>query len=338
MVPSLQFSTLPCVTSFYGSSSRSYHLKPRLEKASVAFALCNLLNLSSLSFFDFITIFRLWCVLKFGLNRSYLTKSCKPVPMDIDLSTSVDVNNCHGLYIHTPESTQNLSVDKLGNNVTQFLNIQDDKDVVPGSKPPHGKYEKYFSNPTFICSIESTLSPGASVEAITVNEPTPCDNLKSVHPTCSHPPSLPTAWKPVSAMKGSREKRGVTPPQKLTVKWAPDVYDPVPTSVSHTVTNRNNKPQRQTKKNTKSKQKNGNKSSRGSGSKYKDKKQGRKRGGDSSTAGFKLPEQEEEAVGDGDYGLPPPAAMEFHVGNPDQFCGTGFLNRYDANQICVYFW
>ncbi|XP_052626815.1 uncharacterized protein LOC111914920 isoform X3 [Lactuca sativa] len=264
--------------------------------------------------------------------------SCKPVPMDIDVSTSVDVNNCHGLYIYTPESTQNLSVDKLGNNVTQFLNVQDDKDGVPGCKPPHGKYEKYFSNPTtFICSIESTLSPGASVEAITVNEPTPCDNLKSVHPTCSHPPSLPTAWKPVSAMKGSREKRGVTPPQKLTVKWAPDVYDPVPTSVSHTVTNRNNRPQRQTKKNTESKQKNGNKSSRGSGSKYKDKKQGRKRGGDSSTAGFKPPEQEEEVMGDGDYGLPPPATMEFHVGNPDQFCGTSFLNRYDTNQVLFVF-
>lgn len=29
-------------------------------------------------------------------------------------------------------------------------------------------------------------------------------------------------------MKGSRKKRGVVPEVKLRVKWAPDVYDPVP--------------------------------------------------------------------------------------------------------------
>lgn len=38
-------------------------------------------------------------------------------------------------------------------------------------------------------------------------------------------------------MKGSREKeRGSQ--MKLTVKWAPDVYDPVPTLLSHTVKNK----------------------------------------------------------------------------------------------------
>lgn len=236
--------------------------------------------------------------------------------MDIDVSSSVDVNNCHGLYIHTPESTQNLSLDKLGSNITQFLNIQDDKDGLPASKSPHGKYEKYFSNPTTSpFSIKTISSQGASLEAMTSKNATPCDNQKF------------TAGKPVSAMKGSREKRGVAPPQKLTVKWAPDVYDPVPTSVSHTVTN--NKPQRQTKKNSKSKQKNGNKSPRGS--KYKDKKQGRKRGGNSSAGSFKPPELEEEVVVD--YGGPPSTAKEFHVGNPDQYCGTSFLKRYDMDQV-----
>ncbi|KAI3738414.1 hypothetical protein L2E82_28445 [Cichorium intybus] len=294
MVPSLQFFTLPCVTSFYSGSSRSNRLKPRLEK---------------------------------GDRRVKTASSCQLMPMDIGVPASVDVNNCHGLYV-TPESIQNLSVDKLERDVPTFLNIQDDKDGVPGSKLPQGKYEKCFSNPTtFPFSNKSTSSPGESLEAITGKESTPCDNPKSVHPTSSHSPSLPIASKPVSAIKGSREKRGETPPQKLTVKWAPEVYDPVPTSVSHTVTN--NKPQKQTKKSSKSKQKNGNKSS--SGSKYKDKKRGRKRGGTSSTAGFKPPEQEEEVVVD--YGMPPPTAMEFDVGNPDQFCGTSFLKRYDTNQV-----
>ncbi|KAK4756665.1 hypothetical protein SAY87_006792 [Trapa incisa] len=44
-----------------------------------------------------------------------------------------------------------------------------------------------------------------------------------------HPP-----LKPASSMKGSREKRGVTK-IGLRVTWASDVYDPLPTSVSHAV-------------------------------------------------------------------------------------------------------
>ena len=47
-----------------------------------------------------------------------------------------------------------------------------------------------------------------------------------------HSSSLPTACKLISAMKGGREKEGI-PPKKLSVSWAPDVYDPPPTSVSH---------------------------------------------------------------------------------------------------------
>ncbi|OIW13229.1 hypothetical protein TanjilG_02363 [Lupinus angustifolius] len=45
---------------------------------------------------------------------------------------------------------------------------------------------------------------------------------------------LPAPSTLVSAMKGSREKQG-RPQLKLTVKWAPDVYDPVPTLLSRTV-------------------------------------------------------------------------------------------------------
>lgn len=50
---------------------------------------------------------------------------------------------------------------------------------------------------------------------------------------CMRSMSLPAeSSKPVSALKGSREKEGV-PPRKLSVSWAPDVYDPPPTSLSH---------------------------------------------------------------------------------------------------------
>ncbi|KAG1338241.1 hypothetical protein COCNU_04G005470 [Cocos nucifera] len=39
-------------------------------------------------------------------------------------------------------------------------------------------------------------------------------------------------------MKGSRKQQGLLPKMKLSVKWAPDVYDPPPTSESHTVKGR----------------------------------------------------------------------------------------------------
>ncbi|XP_047171674.1 uncharacterized protein LOC124839792 [Vigna umbellata] len=82
---------------------------------------------------------------------------------------------------------------------------------------------------------------------------------------CSAPAKL------VSAMKGSREKeRGSQ--IKLTVKWAPDVYDPVPTLSSHTVKHKKHQKPRMRK----SEKKNGKKSqkvsySRRSSSSSKDK-------------------------------------------------------------------
>ncbi|XP_074567787.1 uncharacterized protein LOC141824402 [Curcuma longa] len=45
----------------------------------------------------------------------------------------------------------------------------------------------------------------------------------------------PCTTKLISAMKGTREQLGMQPNKKLSVKWAPDVYDPPVTSESHTV-------------------------------------------------------------------------------------------------------
>ncbi|XP_004495014.1 uncharacterized protein [Cicer arietinum] len=57
---------------------------------------------------------------------------------------------------------------------------------------------------------------------------------QSPHQSYSCSASQKAPQKLVSAMKGSREKLG-GPLMKLSVKWAPDVYDPVPTLSSHTV-------------------------------------------------------------------------------------------------------
>lgn len=91
--------------------------------------------------------------------------------------------------------------------------------------------------------------------------------------------SLPTASNLVSALKGSREKEGL-PPRKLSVSWAPDVYDPPPTSLSHYP--KKKVQQQYTKSNKKyGKGKQKGKTARGGGSGPKDKKHYRKMGGKS---------------------------------------------------------
>ncbi|KAJ1416872.1 hypothetical protein SESBI_17029 [Sesbania bispinosa] len=98
---------------------------------------------------------------------------------------------------------------------------------------------------------------------------------ESPHQSYPYSVSLPAPPKLVSAMKGNREKQGRAQ-MKLTVKWAPDVYDPVPTLLSHTVKSKKHQKSR-IKKSEKKNGKKGHKvnySKRGSG---KDKKQYRNR-------------------------------------------------------------
>ncbi|GJY45152.1 amino acid permease 6-like protein, partial [Tanacetum coccineum] len=127
---------------------------------------------------------------------------------------------------------------------------------------------------------------------------------------------------------GNREKRGAAPAVKLIVKWAPYVYEPIPTSVSHVGIN--NRSSRHSKKNSRNKQKSRKKSSRGS--KGKDKKYVRKHGGNSSNIGYMFPEHEKQMV---DFrGHKPklkPGGIDLHVGNPGRFYGSNVLKRYGTS-------
>lgn len=106
---------------------------------------------------------------------------------------------------------------------------------------------------------------------------------------------------------------------KLTVKWAPDVYDPVPTLMSHTV--KNKKPQKSRKK--KNEKKNGKKGQKGNSSRGgsgKDKKQFRKVGGtsDLSYKSLDTPDKVIEASTELD-------ALDVCI--QDSYCGTSFLKK-----------
>uniref|UniRef100_A0A2P2LYR1 Uncharacterized protein n=1 Tax=Rhizophora mucronata TaxID=61149 RepID=A0A2P2LYR1_RHIMU len=93
----------------------------------------------------------------------------------------------------------------------------------------------------------------------------------------SHSKSMPL----MSAMKGSREKQGLFP-KILNVTWAPDVYDPIPNSVSHIGKGKQKKSRKaKDRDNNFHNKKNGKKGPKGNPSKggSKDKKQFHKPGG-----------------------------------------------------------
>ncbi|KAF4373470.1 hypothetical protein F8388_025164 [Cannabis sativa] len=131
----------------------------------------------------------------------------------------------------------------------------------------------------------------------------------------------------VSAMKGSREKRGASV-RKLSVSWAPEVYDPIPTSLSHTFTG-NKKQQHKSKNSRKNWKNNGKKGQKGSssssrGSSGKDKKHHRgKSSGNSSGCYSKSIDSRERVVDANDD------FDDFTVGSPDSksYCGTSFLKN-----------
>ncbi|XP_019052816.1 PREDICTED: uncharacterized protein LOC104594601 [Nelumbo nucifera] len=139
----------------------------------------------------------------------------------------------------------------------------------------------------------------------------------SGNPTCTRSISLPTPLKLVSAMKGSREKQGM-PLKKLNVTWAPDVYDPPATSLSHTVKSHNQHRSRGNKKNGKHKHKS--KSSRGSGS---DKKQSRKVVSSTDTRS-KLPTSSERLL-IGGLRQSTVETVDFATTGQDTKCGSSFL-------------
>ncbi|KAK9061470.1 hypothetical protein SSX86_018651 [Deinandra increscens subsp. villosa] len=266
----------------------------------------------------------------------------------IGLSATDNINDHHGSCKNTVRSThavlKPLSVDELSVDVTKFLNIQDAIEENSSSSTPHksNEFQKKDFHDNFLQGQIKTQSPkrilskhapssGKTIshqDVITSELSTHGDNNRSDDPSGFCSISLPAHLKLVSAMKGSREKQGATPPVKLTVKWAPDVYDPVPTSVSHVVSNSRSS-SKHSKKNSKSRQKHASKSSRGC--KSKDKKQVRKRSGNtsSSSSGMSYKFGHEEEFVEFHEHEHQPGGIDFR--NPDQLCGSSFIKRYGAS-------
>lgn len=207
-------------------------------------------------------------------------------------------------------------VDELESNLSRFASLKDveeetyTSDGDDNSDAEEG-YEPYGSQPVKKCHDNSSSMAPSDEED---NEPE--TGLQLLFPE-EFPHLNSTRLPLVSAMKGSREKQGVSP-RKLTVSWAPDVYDPIPNSLSHSVKSKQKKSSRKDRdKDNNHNKKNGKKGQKGSSSKGlggKDKKQFRKSGGRSDKC-YKT--------------MDAPEDTDFGVGSPD-YCGSSFLKNSAA--------
>ncbi|KAF2288726.1 hypothetical protein GH714_011610 [Hevea brasiliensis] len=203
-------------------------------------------------------------------------------------------------------------VDEIESNFREFVHVEDvqetcasDVDGAVDAEERLGELEPHGRAP-----VREALEKSAKLLSEEDDEPeTALPLLFSEEPTR---PALPL----VSAMKGSREKLGASP-RKLTVSWAPDVYDPIPNSLSHTVKSN----QKKSRKDKGSNKKNGKKSQKGNSKGGKDKKQFRKTGGSARLDKCYKIMNTLDATED---------LGEFDVGSPD-YCGSSFLKKSPTN-------
>ncbi|KAI8013001.1 hypothetical protein LOK49_LG05G00521 [Camellia lanceoleosa] len=304
-----------------------------------------------------------YCVVGFTCFSFLLQKAQdfhKDTGSPVGALVSQDVNRSDDLKQLYPEPSQctcyvleDVSLSELGNSLTEFLHIQDDKKLASSSnlvqpadrtdnfnvekgdkckdldqtEPTTATSEKFFPKcATFACSgKKASLAMSANVEDDINAAVLEQNGHESVNPACPQSIYLPTPSKLVSAMKGSREKQGMTPPEKLTVRWAPDVYDPPPSiSTSTSVKIKKPRPKSESKryydyKNGKNKRKG--KPSKGSSS--KDKKHVRKHSG-SSNKYYQTLDNDDRVV---DYNEPCGESGGFGVGSPNSYCGSSFLKK-----------
>lgn len=177
--------------------------------------------------------------------------------LDASVSALANVNDTHNLeQLPATKELHTHAVHELGNVLHDTLQVKDEN---------------------LDCDINLDGSMGTSSRClqkcatfpVAVGPEEKAPDIYSEKSSHTRSMSFPSPLKLVSAMKGSRASLGA-PPRKLSVSWAPDVYDPLPTSLSHLPKKKSQQQLKSNKKHGKGKQKG--KNVRGGGSVPKDKK------------------------------------------------------------------
>ncbi|KAL2344974.1 hypothetical protein Fmac_006259 [Flemingia macrophylla] len=219
----------------------------------------------------------------------------------------------------------------------KFTHASEENDICNASEERLSEaVKKHETKVNMMCIRKSATFPISSSSSHEEADSSVTEALyeHSAQQTCSRSISLPVPLKLKSAMKGSREKHGGSQ-VKLNVKWAPDVYDPVPTLLSHTV--RNKKQQKSKKK--KHDKKNGKKGNSSRGGSSKD-KQFRKLGGTSTSLCYKSMDSCDKLIAAStelgvfdvrnscDKVISASTELDaLDVRSQDPYCGTSFLKK-----------
>lgn len=184
--------------------------------------------------------------------------------------------------------TQESLIAELGNALNAILHVKDAQIHLSGCISPPARDEsrsseintnqpellittsrKSLSKSPGICSQNATsvVCFDDTKDEVYDNTSQHQKDQNSENLPLKHPPPLSVPKKLVSALKGTREKAG-TPPKKLSVTWASDVYDPPVTSVSHSLKNHSQQRSRSKKHNKRQKGKSSQGSSSSSGKRY----------------------------------------------------------------------
>ncbi|KAF3442925.1 hypothetical protein FNV43_RR16843 [Rhamnella rubrinervis] len=246
-----------------------------------------------------------------GFQSSVNQKQCPDDTEHDNLISELENSLAETLYIEEVEETEQAKIRKMDErNECGRPKMDMEK---PSQKVLIKCASFPFPNKLQISDASSTEEPGKAFKGGSEQDP---------HNAYTRSVSLPNPSKLVSAMKGSREKRGASP-KKLTVSWAPDVYDPTPTSVSHSV---KGKKQQKHKNNRKNWKKDGKKGQKGNTSRGKDKKQIRKAASGSCSSSDRCYKPLDccgrlEEANDGYH--------DMAVGSPDpqSYCGSSFLKK-----------
>lgn len=122
-------------------------------------------------------------------------------------------------------------------NESEELIIDQDKTLPATSENKLGVHDVLPCSSSMLC-CDAPVSNNDENYEISHNASDGKSSMDFGKPSSTTIVSLPTSLKLVSAMKGSREKQGLHT-GKLSVNWAPDVYEPPHTSQSHTVKSHN---------------------------------------------------------------------------------------------------
>lgn len=232
-----------------------------------------------------------------------------------------------------------LIVQELGNNFQGMLHICDSSQQLSGSNASldddkmdgsikirmlqemnnsvslDAKVEKSLNKfLTFPCSKElwncsAPMNCKKGLLSRLLDDPT---SSKSENTAYERSLSLPPSSSLVSAMKGGREESGISLEMKLHVKWAPEVYDPPSSSMSHTVKSHQQRPKARRKDQHKHKHK---------GKSSRSKHTNKTNGGNKASTYMRPREENDELLLDGCY------SSEFTLPSQEAKCGSNFLRN-----------